>query len=164
SLFLQLDAELSRSRRSKQPMTVLTMDLDGFKQVNDRFGHLEGNRVLRAIGAGLKSVCREYDLVARMGGDEFVLVLPGARAGELNVRFEQLRTVISQVSQEMFSGDLLSISIGTAYYPEDGADAEELLSVADRRMYSEKHSHRQQSTAASRVVREREVTGNVLVN
>ena len=79
-----------------------------------------------------------------MGGDEFVLVLPGARAGELNGRFEQLRSVISQVSQEMFSGDLLSISIGTAYYPEDGADAEELLSVADRRMYSEKHSHREQ--------------------
>ncbi len=164
SLFLQLDAELSRSRRSKQPMTVLTMDLDGFKQVNDRFGHLEGNRVLRAIGAGLKSVCREYDLVARMGGDEFVLVLPGARAGELTSRLEQLRTVISQVSQEMFSGDLLSISIGTAYYPEDGADAEELLSVADRRMYSEKHSHREQSTASSRVIREREVPAAVLVN
>jgi diguanylate cyclase (GGDEF)-like protein/putative nucleotidyltransferase with HDIG domain len=164
SLFLQLDAELSRSRRSKQPMTVLTMDLDGFKQVNDRFGHLEGNRVLRAIGAGLKSVCREYDLVARMGGDEFVLVMPGARAGELNARFEQLRSVISQVSQEMFSGDLLSISIGTAYYPEDGADAEELLSVADRRMYSEKHSHRERATAGSRVVHERELPGNVLVN
>ncbi|MDP8988450.1 MAG: diguanylate cyclase [Acidobacteriota bacterium] len=164
SLFLQLDAELSRSRRSNQPMTVLTMDLDGFKQVNDRYGHLEGNRALRAIGAGLKSVCREYDLVARMGGDEFVLVLPGARAGELSGRLEQLRTVISQVSREMFSGDLLSISIGTAYYPEDGADAEELLSVADRRMYSEKHSHREKATASSRVVRERELTGNVLVN
>jgi len=164
SLFLQLDAELSRSRRSKQPMTVLTMDLDGFKQVNDRYGHLEGNRVLRAMGAGLKSVCREYDLVARMGGDEFVLVLPGARAGELSGRLEQLRTVISQISHDMFSGDLLSISIGTAYYPEDGADAEELLSVADRRMYSEKHSHRQQASAGSRVMRERELTEHVLVN
>jgi len=102
--------------------------------------------------------------VARMGGDEFVLVMPGARAGELSARFEQLRGVISQVSQEMFSGSLLSISIGTAYYPEDGADAEELLSVADRRMYSEKHSHREQASASSRVVREREQPANVLVN
>jgi len=164
SLFLQLDAELSRSRRSHQPMTVLTMDLDGFKQINDRFGHLEGNRVLRAIGAGLKSVCREYDLVARMGGDEFVLVLPGARPGEITSRFEQLRNVISHVSQEMFSGELLSISIGTAYYPEDGADAEELLSVADRRMYTEKHAHRLQAMGASRVVRERDHSENVLIN
>jgi diguanylate cyclase (GGDEF)-like protein len=164
SLFLQLDAELSRSRRSGQPIAVLTLDLDGFKQVNDRFGHLEGNRVLRAVGAGLKSVCREYDLVARMGGDEFVLVFSGARPGEINSKFEQIRTVISQVSHEMFSGDLLNVSIGTAQYPEDGTDAEELLSVADRRMYSEKEAHRQQMAIVSRVVRERERPGTVLVN
>jgi diguanylate cyclase (GGDEF)-like protein len=164
SLFLQLDAELSRSRRTGQPISVLTLDLDGFKQVNDRFGYLEGNRVLRAVGAGLKSVCREYDLVARMGGDEFVLVLSGARPGEINSKFEQLCTVISQVSREMFSGELLSVSIGAAYYPEDGTDAEELLSVADRRMYTEKQSHRQQAAVMSRIVREREQPVTTLVH
>lgn len=164
SLFLQLDAELSRSRRTNQPITVVTMDLNGFKQVNDRFGHLEGNRVLRAIGAGLKSVCREYDQVARMGGDEFVLVFPGARPGEINAKFEQLRSVISQVSQEMFSGDLLGVSIGPAYYPEDGADADELLSVADRRMYAEKQSQRQQVVPKSRILRDREQPGTALVH
>ena len=72
--------------------------------------------------------------------------------------------MIAQVSQEMFSGNLLSISIGTAYYPEDGADAAELLSVADRRLYSEKHSHREQASESSRAVRERDVSGNVLVH
>ncbi len=164
SLFLQLDAELSRSRRSAQPISVLTLDLDGFKQVNDRFGHLEGNRVLRAVGAGLKSICREYDVVARMGGDEFVLVFSGTRPGEIHTKFEQIRTVISQVSHEMFSGDLLNVSIGTAQYPEDGTDAEELLSVADRRMYTEKEAHRQQIAIVFRVVRERERPGAVLVN
>jgi diguanylate cyclase (GGDEF)-like protein/putative nucleotidyltransferase with HDIG domain len=164
SLFLQLDAELSRSRRSGQPIAVLTLDMDGFKQVNDRFGHLEGNRVLRAVGAGLKSVCREYDLVARMGGDEFVLVFSGARPGECNPKFEQLRKVIAQISREMFSGELLNVSIGAAHYPEDGSNAEELLSVADRRMYTEKQTHRQQIASASRVVRERERPDTALVN
>ena len=164
SLFLQFDAELSRSRRSEQPIAVLTMDLNGFKQVNDRCGHLEGNRALRAVGAGLKSVCREYDQVARMGGDEFVMVLPGARAGEISAKFEQIRGAISQVSHEMFSGQMLSVSIGAAYFPEDGNNADELLSVADRRMYSEKQSQRRDAVAPSRVLRERDQLASALVN
>ncbi|HTM11440.1 MAG TPA: HD domain-containing phosphohydrolase [Bryobacteraceae bacterium] len=164
SLFLQFDAELSRSRRSEQPIAVLTLDLNGFKQVNDRCGHLEGNRALRAVGIGLKSVCREYDQVARMGGDEFVLVLPGARAGEISAKFEQIRSVISQVSHEMFSGQMLSVSIGAAYFPEDGSNADELLSVADRRMYSEKQSQRQDAITPSRVLRERDHSASALVN
>jgi diguanylate cyclase (GGDEF)-like protein/putative nucleotidyltransferase with HDIG domain len=164
SLFLQFDAELSRSRRSERPIAVLTLDLNGFKQVNDRCGHLEGNRALRAVGAGLKAVCREYDQVARMGGDEFVMVLPGARAGEIGAKFEQIRAAIAQVSNEMFSGQMLSVSIGAAYYPEDGNDADELLSVADRRMYSEKESQRRDSKAPSRVLRERDEPASALVN
>ncbi|MEO8052341.1 MAG: diguanylate cyclase, partial [Acidobacteriota bacterium] len=164
SLFLQLDGELSRSRRSEQPIAVLTLDLNGFKQVNDRFGHLEGNRALRAVGAGLKAVCREYDQVARMGGDEFVMVLPGGHAGEINAKFEQIRNVISQVSRELFSGEMLSASIGAAYYPADGDNADELLSVADRRMYGEKHSQRQNAVKMSRVLRERELPGTALVH
>jgi diguanylate cyclase (GGDEF)-like protein/putative nucleotidyltransferase with HDIG domain len=164
SLFLQLDAELSRSRRSQHPIAVLSLDLNGFKQVNDRCGHLEGNRALRAVGAGLKSACREYDQVARMGGDEFVMVLPGARAGEINAKFEQIREAISQVSHEMFSGQMLSVSIGAAYYPEDGNNADELLSVADRRMYSEKHSQRRDAAAPSRVLREQDEPASALIN
>src|SRR5947209_16608781 len=99
-----------------------------------------------------------------MGGDEFVLVFSGARQGEINFKFEQIRNVISQVSQEMFSGALLNVSIGSAQYPEDGTDAEELLSAADRRMYTEKHAHRQQKATVSRVLREREVPATALVN
>jgi len=164
SLFVQLDAELSRSRRSEQPIAVLTLDLSGFKQVNDRCGHLEGNRALRAVGAALRSACREYDQVARMGGDEFVLVLPGARAGEINAKFEQIRSAISQVSNEMFSGQMLSASIGAAYYPEDGNNADELLSVADRRMYSEKQSQRRDPAAPPRGLRELDRATAALVN
>ena len=90
SLFLHLDSELSRAQRTGQTIAVLVCDLDGFKQINDRYGHLEGNRVLRAVARALRSQCREYDTVARLGGDEFVLVLPGQQPESVSAKVEQL--------------------------------------------------------------------------
>jgi diguanylate cyclase (GGDEF)-like protein len=144
SLFLQLDEELSKGRRDDEPLAVIVLDLDGFKQINDRYGHIEGNRVLRAVGNGLKSACRKHDYVARMGGDEFVILLPGARPHDMEAKTEQLRSVVSSVCREMFSGENLTASVGAAQFPQDGADAEQILSEADRRMYKEKAVHRQQ--------------------
>jgi diguanylate cyclase (GGDEF)-like protein/putative nucleotidyltransferase with HDIG domain len=143
ALFLQLDGELSRSRRSQQPVAVLALDLDNFKQVNDHAGQLEGNRVLRAVATALKSVCREYDSVARMGGDEFVVVLAGPRPGEIAAKLQQMRDVIAQAGREVYIGGTLTVSIGAAHYPDDGDDADKLLSEADRRMYAEKRIHRE---------------------
>ncbi len=80
SLFLQLDRELARCKRDSKTLTVMVADMDGFKQINDRFGHLEGNRVLRLFAHALKETSREYDYVARMGGDEFVVIAPGLTA------------------------------------------------------------------------------------
>ncbi len=144
-VFVQLDRELSRARRENLPVTAVVMDLDGFKQINDRFGHIEGNRVLRGFAAGLKSVCREYDTVARMGGDEFAVLLPGARPEEIESRVAQYRSVLSSICRERFNGDLLTLSIGVASFPPDGADAEAILSQADRRMYVEKSAHHRQA-------------------
>jgi diguanylate cyclase (GGDEF)-like protein/putative nucleotidyltransferase with HDIG domain len=144
SLFLQLDEELSKGRRGEEPLAVMVLDLDGFKQINDRYGHIEGNRVLRAVGNGLKSACRKHDYVARMGGDEFVILLPGASPYDLEAKTAQLRAVVSNVCREMFSGESLTASVGLAHFPEDGADAEQILSEADRRMYKEKAVHRRQ--------------------
>ena len=157
SVFLQLDSELSRSRRSHQAIAVLVLDLDNFKQVNDRAGHLEGNRVLRAVANALKSTCRDYDVVARMGGDEFVLILPGPRPGEIDAKLQQIRGVVAQACRELYAGDDLTASIGAAYYPQDGEDAEQLLSEADRRMYIEKHilrSHKTQALPATDFARQ----------
>ena len=100
SLFLHLDSELSRAQRTGQTIAVLVCDLDGFKQINDRFGHLEGNRVLRAVARGLRAHCREYDTVARLGGDEFVLVLPGQEPESVSVKVEQLIRAVAEAGYE----------------------------------------------------------------
>jgi diguanylate cyclase (GGDEF)-like protein/putative nucleotidyltransferase with HDIG domain len=138
SLFLQLDRELARCKRDSSSLTVMVSDMDGFKQINDRFGHLEGNRVLRLFAQALKDSCREYDYVARMGGDEFVVIAPGLGAEAAGKKAEQMRALARQAGSEVCSEDILSLSVGRAMYPEDGNDAEQLLSKADRRMYLEK--------------------------
>jgi diguanylate cyclase (GGDEF)-like protein/putative nucleotidyltransferase with HDIG domain len=138
SLFLQLDRELARCKRDNSSLTVMVGDMDGFKQINDRFGHLEGNRVLRLFAQALKDSCREYDYVARMGGDEFVVVAPGLPADVASKKADQLRELAKQAGVEVCAEDILSLSVGQAMYPNDGQDAEELLAEADRRMYLEK--------------------------
>ena len=139
SLFLQLDRELARCKRDNTSLTVMVSDMDGFKQINDRFGHLEGNRVLRLFAQALKDSCREYDYVARMGGDEFVVIAPG-----LGRRYRREK---SRANAGPWPGtpetkcadeEILSLSVGRAVFPEDGNDAEQLLAEADRRMYLEK--------------------------
>jgi diguanylate cyclase (GGDEF)-like protein/putative nucleotidyltransferase with HDIG domain len=138
SLFLQLDRELARCKRDNTSLIVMVSDMDGFKQINDRFGHLEGNRVLRLFAQALKDSCREYDYVARMGGDEFVVVAPGLPQEAAAKKAESLRDLARQAGREVCNEDLLSLSVGQAVYPQDGTDAEGLLAEADRRMYIEK--------------------------
>src|SRR6201997_5350316 len=138
SLFLQLDRELARCKRDNLALTVMVSDMDGFKQINDRFGHLEGNRVLRLFAQALKDSCREYDYVARMGGDEFVVIAPGLAADTAGKKAEQMRALARQAGSEVCGEEILSLSVGRAVYPADGKDAEQLLAEADRRMYIEK--------------------------
>jgi len=138
SLFLELDKELARCKREASSLTVMVCDMDGFKQINDRFGHLEGNRVLRLFAQALRQSCREYDYVARMGGDEFVVIAPGLTTEAATKKAEQMRGLARQVGQEICQEDILSLSVGRAIYPQDGLDAEELLAESDRRMYLEK--------------------------
>ncbi|MBY0504999.1 MAG: diguanylate cyclase [Bryobacteraceae bacterium] len=145
SLFLHLDGELARNRRGGSSLTVLVCDLDGFKAVNDRFGHLEGNKVLKAVAAGLKDGCREYDYVARMGGDEFVLILPGLRDSDIEAKKRRLETLATNAGREITGEEILSFSVGEAQFPRDGADAETLLAEADKRMYRVKQAHKLQA-------------------
>jgi diguanylate cyclase (GGDEF)-like protein len=147
SLFLQLDRELARCKRDNNTLTVMVADLDGFKQINDRFGHLEGNRVLQMFANSLKETSREYDYVARMGGDEFVVIAPGLTPEASARKAEQMRNLAQQAGKAICNEDILSLSVGKAGYPEDGMDAERILSEADKRMYLQKRS---QSTQKNR--------------
>ena len=142
SLFLHLESEVSRCLRTQTPLTILACDLDGFKLVNDRFGHLEGNRILRLVAHALRLVCRDYDYVARMGGDEFVLILPGITADRIETITARLRTAMCEIGCSICGEDILDLSIGKAVLPTDGCEPEALLAEADKRMYRAKRNRK----------------------
>jgi diguanylate cyclase (GGDEF)-like protein/putative nucleotidyltransferase with HDIG domain len=141
SLFLHLEHEIARCKRSNLPLGVFVSDLNGFKQVNDSFGHLEGNRLLEHFAATLNEACREYDYAARMGGDEFVVVVPGLNPERAIEMVQRLRIAIAKASKTVCGDERVSVSVGSAFYPTDSINAEELLAEADRRMYTAKRSH-----------------------
>ena len=147
SLFLHLDREISRCARSKENLAIMVCDLNGFKQVNDSFGHLEGDRLLRLFAQQIKEVCREYDYVARMGGDEFVIVVPGISREAAQEKTMLLNAIAVEAGKVVCGREQISLSVGIALFPEDGVDAEQLLAQSDRKMYSAKRTHYEQSAA-----------------
>jgi diguanylate cyclase (GGDEF)-like protein/putative nucleotidyltransferase with HDIG domain len=144
SLFIHLEAEIAYAARENSKVAVLVCDLDGFKQVNDRFGHLVGNRVLQAVSRQLRDECQGGEYVARMGGDEFVVAIPNAGPQRVEAKIQRLASIVSHVGVEICGEEgVLGISIGAAFYPDDGADTETLLGESDRRMYAQKAFHKQ---------------------
>jgi diguanylate cyclase (GGDEF)-like protein/putative nucleotidyltransferase with HDIG domain len=141
SLFMHLAQEVARCRRMKTSLAVLLCDIDGFKQINDSFGHLEGDKFLREFTTRLKDVCRGYDYVARMGGDEFVITAPGLTTEAATEKAERLNQAAIEAGRHVCRRDLITLSVGIAVCPEDGFDVERLLAEADRRMYSMKQIH-----------------------
>ncbi len=149
SLFLHLDGELARARRQSEPLTVAVCDVDNFKLINDQCGHFEGNRLLRVLGEALRTRCREYDYVARMGGDEFVLVFSGLNRDSAPLRLGQFKHAVEEDVHQRTGYDLI-LSMGWASYPDDGADAEDLLAMADREMYRAKEQSESRRKARTR--------------
>jgi diguanylate cyclase (GGDEF)-like protein/putative nucleotidyltransferase with HDIG domain len=149
SICLHLEQELSRVRRAKTPLAVLLCDLNGFKKVNDRFGHLTGNKLLQEIATRFKSSCREYDQVGRLGGDEFVFVLPEMTKENVAELLKRLTRAVEEASRSACHEMIVSVSVGCSFYPADGASGEELLSEADRSMYDVKEKHYSKAEAVS---------------
>jgi diguanylate cyclase (GGDEF)-like protein len=117
---------------------VLVCDLDGFKQVNDRFGHMTGNLVLKSVAEGFRRSCRGEDFIARMGGDEFALLLCRIAPQELGLRIAQFREMVRAVGRQICGEDVVDASFGAAFYPDHGSTPEELLAFADSQMYRRK--------------------------
>jgi len=151
ALFERLNHELSRCESQQSPLSVVVCDLDRFKEVNDRFGHNAGNHVLQAFAKGLAKINRDYDVTARFGGDEFVLVLPGMKADAVGDKILALSALASEVGQTVCGENIISASVGVASWPDDGLTADELLAEADRRMYANKNSLRLKRPAARAV-------------
>lgn len=139
-LFNTLEEQMNKTRNSENPMSVLCLDLDGFKAVNDTLGHLCGDMVLKETGEILISQVRERDIVCRYAGDEFVIVLPNtgkAEAAELARRIQ--KTMSDKRDWKGIDKKIdVGISIGAAAYPEDGSTIRSLIGAADRSMYSDK--------------------------
>ena len=151
SLFRHLEAELSRCRRSSSPLAVLVLDLNGFKQVNDRFGQIAGNNLLQMFATSLKDSCREYDYAARTGGNEFVIVASGMPPHAVVEMSERLQKAAADAGSASNVPCELSVNVGKASYPVDGGDAETLLSAADRSLWTATRSRRE--IAKAQVVR-----------
>jgi diguanylate cyclase (GGDEF)-like protein/putative nucleotidyltransferase with HDIG domain len=147
SLFVHLAQELARCKRTKTSLAVLVCDIDGFKQINDSFGHLEGDKLLRDFSLRLKDACRGYDYVARMGGDEFVITAPGLTPEAAKEKAERLNEAAIESGRHTCGRDVITLSVGAAFCPDDGFDAERLLAEADRRMYSMKNAHHAEMAA-----------------
>ena len=141
SLFVHLAQEVARCRRMKNSLAVMVCDIDGFKQINDSFGHLEGDKLLRGFSARLKEACRGYDYVARMGGDEFVVTAPGLSPQAAAEKANRLNEAAIEAGRQICGRNIITLSVGTAVCPNDGFDVERLLAEADRRMYSLKQTH-----------------------
>ena len=142
-----LDREWRRSTRSGHMFSVIMMDLDGFKQVNDRHGHLEGDKVLTAVANLLNDRVRQSNVVARYGGDEFAIMMPEARTEQAEILAERLRASIE--SDRYLAAHGVTASFGIATFPVHGPTQEEILRVADSGMYLAKHQEGNRVRVAS---------------
>lgn len=140
-----LSAELKRCHRTGRAFSVVFVDVDDFKEINDRLGHVEADYTLSAISRALASQLRGSDLVCRWGGDEFIILLPETERTEAGVLAERLRQEVSNCVKCAGA----TISLGVACYPLDGRDYDGLVANADRALYASKHGGKNMVTQCS---------------
>ena len=147
-MFMHLTRELARADRLKSEVSLLVMDLDNFKDINDTYGHHVGDRALRDVAGVLRSGIRPYDICVRYAGDEFIVVLSGCGADEAERKRLELQRAVDILQFEASPGKMLAlaISIGASVFPHDGDSYETLLATADSRMYRDKTRRKRGAT------------------
>lgn len=152
SLYQELERELGRSARYQHPLSVLMMDLDHFKMVNDTHGHQAGSHVLAEVGRIIRETIREPDVAGRYGGEEFIACLPETDKGRAIKAAERVRVSVEQEAFQPEGPDgatiHITISIGVSSYPEEGSDLDGLVRAADRALYRCKAEGRNRVLAA----------------
>lgn len=130
----QLARELTRARRYGSPLSLLLIDLDSFKSINDSLGHVEGDLILRKVGRVLEDSTRDADSVCRFGGDEFAVLLPETSSRDSLATAERIRASCARIKVPREASEFrsLTLSIGGATFPTDCEEAEELIALADR--------------------------------
>jgi diguanylate cyclase (GGDEF)-like protein/putative nucleotidyltransferase with HDIG domain len=146
-LFMHLTRELARAERLKSEVSLLVMDLDNFKSINDSHGHHVGDRALCEVARVLRTAIRPYDICVRYAGDEFMVVLSGCSVDEAEQKRTELQRGIDEVYFEARPGKRvqLGISVGAAVFPHDAESYESLLATADSRMYQDKSRRKRPS-------------------
>jgi diguanylate cyclase (GGDEF)-like protein/putative nucleotidyltransferase with HDIG domain len=147
ALQFQVTRELGRARRTGSQFSLLLLDLDEFKSINDEHGHLNGDSALREVARVLRLTTRAYDTCIRYGGDEFVILLPDCGREEAELRGRALQDAVARISLEGTRGSRipLRVSVGASAFPEDGETYERLLAKADQSMYRDKAERKAQA-------------------
>jgi diguanylate cyclase (GGDEF)-like protein len=136
------ERELNRAKRYNQPLGLVMMDMHRFKEVNDKHGHPRGDEVLRMAAATLKKALRTSDFAFRIGGDEFALVLPQTDAPQAQALSRRIETVFADTLKSLQLNVTVGMDYGVANYPQDADNTDELVRIADERLYQRKHAHR----------------------
>jgi diguanylate cyclase (GGDEF)-like protein len=143
--------ELSRARRKTHPLSIILLDIDHFKRVNDTFGHGAGDMVLRRLGLVLQAYVRESDIACRVGGEEFSVLLPEGPLQIATQRAEDIRKAVNELTLKHEEQDLgtVTVSLGVATFPDHGTTADALIRAADQVLYDAKRKGRNRVVSAS---------------
>jgi diguanylate cyclase (GGDEF)-like protein/putative nucleotidyltransferase with HDIG domain len=149
-LFVSFEEEINRAMRQQVPLSIVALDVNNFNEINDRFGHASGDRILRGLARAIRAQLRGCDTCVRYAGDEFIVIVPGVGKREiLKLQSRIHRAVESQrFALHGARQARLSVSMGSASFPEDGRTADALIAVADSRMFDEKAVRRGRPAAA----------------